>query len=94
VQTRHRFFDDLSKVAGSAVGTLAGMKDEIELIVRQRIEKLIGGMNFVTREEFEAVKAIAAKARNEQLKLQKRIVELELKLNAENPKIGSKKKIN
>ena len=52
MQTRNRFFDDLAKVANSAVGTMAGMKGEIERMVRHRVENFIDGMNLVTREEF------------------------------------------
>jgi BMFP domain-containing protein YqiC len=92
MQTRHRFFDDISKVAGSAVGTLASMKTEIELLIRQKVEIFISEMNLVTREEFDVVKAMAAKARDEQIKLQKRIDYLELKLSAQKPKSAVKKK--
>jgi BMFP domain-containing protein YqiC len=86
MQTRNRFFDDLAKVANSAAGTVAGMKDEVEQMVRHRVESFIGNMNLVTREEFEVARAIAAKAREEQEKLEKRIVELESKLKAQKPK--------
>ena len=86
MQTRNRFFDDLAKVANSAAGTVAGMKDEVEQMVRHRVESFIGNMNLVTREEFEVARAMAAKAREEQEKLEKRIVELESKLKAQKPK--------
>jgi BMFP domain-containing protein YqiC len=86
MQTRNRFFDDLAKVANSAAGTVAGMKDEVEQMVRHRVESFIGNMNLVTREEFEVARAMAAKAREEQEKLEKRIVELEAKLKAQKPK--------
>ena len=86
MQTRNRFFDDLAKVANSAAGTVAGMKDEVEQMVRGRVETFIGSMNLVTREEFEVARAMAAKARDEQEKLEKRIVELEAKLKTQKPK--------
>ena len=86
MQTRNRFFDDLAKVANSAAGTVAGMKDEVEQMVRGRVETFIGSMNLVTREEFEVARAMAAKARDEQEKLEKRIVELEANLKTQKPK--------
>lgn len=86
MQTRNRFFDDLAKVANSAVGTVAGMKDEIEQMVRHRVEKFVDGMNLVTREEFDVVQAMVAKSRKEQEKLTIKIVELETKLRAQSEK--------
>ena len=77
MQTRNRLFDDLAKMANSAAGTMAGLKDEIENTVRHKVESFLGEMNLVTREEFEAVKAMAAKARTEQERLEKRLAVLE-----------------
>lgn len=77
MQTRRRIFDDLAKVASSAAGTFAGLKDEIEALVRQRLETTLNNMNLVTREEFDAVKATAIKAREEQERLEKRLAKLE-----------------
>ena len=91
MQTRNRFFDDLAKVANSAAGTVAGMKEEVEQLVRNRVESFIDGMNLVTREEFEVARAMAAKARDEQEKLEKRIVELEAKLGTQKTKSSRKK---
>lgn len=91
MQTRNRFFDDLAKVANSAAGTVAGMKDEVEQMVRHRVENFIAGMNLVTREEFEVARAMAAKARDEQEKLEKRIAQLEAKLSAQKPKTTAAK---
>jgi BMFP domain-containing protein YqiC len=83
MQTRNRFFDDLAKVATSAVGTVAGMKDEIEQMIRHRVEKFVEGMSLVSREEFDVVQAMVAKSREEQEKLGVRIVELETRLKAQ-----------
>lgn len=91
MQTRNRFFDDLAKVANSAAGTVAGMKDEVEQMVRHRVENFIAGMNLVTREEFEVARAMAAKARDDQEKLEKRIVQLEAKLSAQKSKTTAAK---
>ncbi len=80
MQTSNRLFDDMAKVANSAVSTLTGMKNEIEAMVRHQIEKLLVDSDLVARDEFEAVKAMAAEARLQQEKLEKRVMELEAKL--------------
>lgn len=77
MQTENRFFDDLARVAGGAFGTLAGLRNEIEDLVRQRFERLLADMDLVPREEFDAVKAVAEKARLEQERLEKRVASLE-----------------
>jgi len=77
MQTSNRLFDDLARVANGAVSTLVGVKDEIEALVRQRVDKLLADADLVPREEFEAVKAMAAEARAEQERLAKRISALE-----------------
>lgn len=82
MQTSNRIFDDLARVANGAVTTIVGIKDEIEAIVRNQLEKILAEMNVVPREEFEAVKAMAAKARSEQERLEKRLAALEAKLAA------------
>ena len=92
MQTRNRIFDDLAKVANSAVGTMAGLKDEIENMVRYRVERFMSDMNMVSREEFDAVKAMAAKARSEQATFEKRIKELETKVDGLSPTPRTKKK--
>ena len=85
MQTRSRIFDDLAKVAGGAVSTLSGIKAEIEVLARQQIERLLVEVDMVPRDEFDAVKAMAAKARGEQEKLEKRIGELEARLGVKAP---------
>ncbi len=80
MQTSNRILDDLARVANGAVSTLVGIKNEIDALVRQRIERLLNDANVVPREEFDAVKAMAAKARTEQERLEKRIAGLEAKL--------------
>lgn len=77
MQTRNRLLDDLARVANGAAGVVTGMRDEIEAMVQQRVEGVLARMNLVTRDEFEAVKAMAAKARSEQEALEKRIRDLE-----------------
>jgi BMFP domain-containing protein YqiC len=70
-------FDDAARVANGALGTLAGLRREAEAQARQQFERLLAGLDLVTRDEFEAVKAMAAKARAEQEALAKRLDALE-----------------
>ena len=77
MQTRNRVLDDIAKVAGGAASVLSGVKDEIEALGRARLERLLAAMDLVTRDEFEAVRAIAVKARAEQEKLAARLDALE-----------------
>ena len=77
MQVDNRFLDDLARVANGAVGALSGVREEVEAMVRQRAERLLADMDLVTREEFEAVKAVAAKARLEQEALGDRVATLE-----------------
>src|SRR5260370_41851806 len=80
MQTQNRFFDDLARVAAGAMGTLSGVRSEVETRIREQLERVLAGMDLVSREEFEAVKAMAAKARSEQEDLQKRLGGLETQL--------------
>ena len=82
MQTQNRFFDDLARVAAGALGTLSGVRTEVETRLREALEKVLAGMDLVSRDEFEAVKAMAAKARSEQEDLAHRVAELESKLAA------------
>ena len=77
MQSKSRIFDDAARLAGGALGTLAGVRREVEALVRQQFERFLDGMELVTREEFEAVKAMAAKAREENEALAKRLDALE-----------------
>lgn len=70
-------FDDAARMAGGALGTLASFRREVEAQARQQFERLLSGLDLVTRDEFEAVKAMAAKARAEQAALEKRLAALE-----------------
>lgn len=82
MQTENRLFDDLSKLLNGAAGTLAGMGREAEASARARAKEWIGGLEFVSREEFDAVKDMAAKAREENEKLADRVASLEAALKA------------
>jgi BMFP domain-containing protein YqiC len=80
MQTRNPFIDDLTKLANGAMGALTGVKDEVETRVRDQIAKILDGMDIPRREEFEVVKEMAAKAREENEALKMQIAELQAKL--------------
>ena len=82
MQTQNRFFDDVARVASGTVGALSGVRGEIEARLRDQLERVLVGMDLVSREEFEAVKAMAAKAREEQELLRAQIAALEARLAA------------
>lgn len=90
MQTENRLFDDLARVASGAINTLGGLREEIELRVKERLERLAAEMDLVSREEFDAVKAMAAKARAEQEALGARIAELERALAAKSGEPASR----
>ncbi len=80
MQTTNRLLDDLARVAGGAAGVVAGVKDEIEARVRHQLERVLHGMELVSRDEFEAARAMAAEARAENERLEKRLAALEAAL--------------
>ena len=77
MQTDNRLFDDLAKVANGALHTMSSVRDEIENRVRERVERWLGEMDMVPREEFDAIKAVAQAARAEQEALTARVEALE-----------------
>ena len=77
MQSENRMFDDFVKFMNGAAGTLAGVGREAEQGARSRAREWIGGLDFVSRDEFEAVKAMAAAARDENDELRARIEALE-----------------
>ncbi len=80
MQTDNRFLDDLAKVASGALGSVSGVKHEVEMRIQQQLERLLGRMNLVSRDEFEAMKAVAQAAREAQIRLEARILSLETRL--------------
>lgn|SRR5512135_1858337 len=80
-QTTGRFFDELGKLITDAAGAASGMRKEIESVVRSQAEHMLRGLDVVQREEFEAVKAMAQKAREENEQLKQRIALLEAVLD-------------
>ncbi len=77
MQSQNPLIADFVKLANSAAGTFAGMTREARESARERAKEAFGGMDFVTREEFDAVKTMASKAREENEKLAARIAALE-----------------
>ena len=77
MQTRTRLFEDLAKVASGAAGSLSGLKAEVEARMRQQFEDMVARLDLVTREDFEAIRAVAVKAREEQEQLERRLAALE-----------------
>ncbi|MBV8447759.1 MAG: accessory factor UbiK family protein [Hyphomicrobiales bacterium] len=84
---QNRFFDDLAKLMQNAAGMADGARREVEDFFKARMERLLAGMDLVSREEFEAVREMAVKAREENERLSARIAALETKLET---KLGDK----
>lgn len=80
MQTDNRILDDLARVAGGALGAFTGLKNEAEALMRQQFERILADMDVVPREEFDAVRAVATKAREEQEALAARVAQLEAAL--------------
>ena len=82
MQSENPLFADLAKLFNSAAGTMAGMTREARENARERMREAMGGLDFISREEFDTVKAMAAKAREENEKLTKRLTALEAAFTA------------
>ena len=80
MQSQNPLIADFVKLANSAAGTFAGMTREARESARERVKETFGGMDFVSREEFDAVKAMASKAREENEKLADRVSALEARI--------------
>lgn len=80
MQTDNPFLDGMARLFTDAAGAAQSLRAEIDGLVRQRLERLVADMNLVPREEFDAVKAMAAKARSENEVLSARLAALEARL--------------
>ena len=89
MQSENRLFDDFVKMVNGVAGTFAGMGREAEASAREKFKEWMGGVDFVGRDEFEAVKAMAAAARDENEILKSRIAALEAKVAG--PASGAKR---
>ena len=81
-QTRSPLFDDFSRLISDAAGLADGARREVETLARSQLERLMAGMDLVSREEFEAAREMAALARAQNEKLEARITALEAKLSS------------
>ncbi|MGB3582524.1 MAG: accessory factor UbiK family protein [Roseiarcus sp.] len=84
-QTQSRFFDDLSRLMTDAAGLAEGARREAQTFARTQMERMMSGMDVVGRGEFEAVKEMAARARDDNEKLLQRVAALEAKLAEPQP---------
>jgi BMFP domain-containing protein YqiC len=80
MQSDNPLLDGLARFVTDAAGAAQSVRAEVDTFMRQRLEKLVSDMDFVPREEFDAVKAMAAKARSENERLEARIAALEARL--------------
>jgi BMFP domain-containing protein YqiC len=79
-QTRGQFFDDMSRLFTDVAGLADSARREVETLARGQLERLLASMNLVSREDFEAAREMALRAREENEKLAARIAALEAKL--------------
>ncbi len=91
MQTDNRLLDDLARVASGALGVVAGMRKEVETRLREQFAHVLGDADMVGRDEFDAVQAMAAKARDEQETLAARLAAIEAKLGLAKPAKAKKK---
>ncbi len=80
MQTDSRLLDEMARMMTGALGTLVGVRDEVEAQIRQQLERVLSRLDVVTRDEFEAVREMAAEAREAQESLLARMAELERRL--------------
>ncbi len=80
MQTRNRILDDISQLMTNAMGVAQGAREEAETAMKSMLDRWLAGHDFVTREEFDAVREMARKAREENAALEARIKALEEKL--------------
>ena len=91
MQSRNKFLDDMSQLMTNAMGVAQGAKTEAETAMKGMIDRWMADRDFVTREEFDAVRAMAVKAREENAALEARLAVLEAKLAGDAPKAAKKK---
>lgn len=81
-QTSSRFFDELAKLMSNAAGAAQGVRREIDTLVKAQVERVLNDLGAVRRDEFDVVRDMAQKAREENDRLAARIAELEARLAA------------
>lgn len=80
MQTRNPLLDDLARLMSGALGAAGGMREEMEARLRDRLQRVLAGMDLPTREEFDAVRELASRARTAQEQLESRVAALEAAL--------------
>ena len=80
MQSENRLFDDLAKLMTNAAGAAQGVREEMQSAIRAQMERLIDDLDLITREEFDAVRGMAQKAREENNALKKQVTALEERL--------------
>lgn len=87
MQKNSKIFDDMAKLASGAAGTMLDMKREMEAMIMDKVEKLLGRMHLVRREEFEVVRLMAEQARAKQEQADKKIAYLEKLLESQESQV-------
>ncbi|BDW90277.1 MULTISPECIES: accessory factor UbiK family protein [Thalassospira] len=85
MQINNRILDDLTRVTNSALGTMTGVKGEVDAMIRQQFEKILLNMDLVTREEYDVVHDVAVRAAERIDALEAKIADLEKRLDATEP---------
>jgi BMFP domain-containing protein YqiC len=85
MQINNRILDDLTRVTNSALGTMTGVKGEVDAMIRQQFEKILLNMDLVTREEYDVVHDVAVRAAERIDALEAKIADLEKRLDAAEP---------
>ena len=92
--TSTRFFDEMAKLMGNAAGAAQGVRREIDTLVKAQVERVLSELDVVQREEFEAVRAMAQAAREDNDKLTRRIAELEAKIKGQpEPRVSLRRRL-
>jgi len=92
MKKKNQFLDDVAKVAGGALSAIGGLKEEVENLVKQRVEKFINRQNLVTREEFDVVKDMLSNMQREQIILKKKLKEFDSDNKNTNKSVPNQKK--
>ncbi len=87
-QTTGRIFDEMARLMNDAAGVAQGVRREAETVVRTQVERFLRDMDLVKREEFDAVKDMAAAAREENERLAARLAEIEARLDGNKPSVA------
>lgn len=85
MQINNRILDDLTRVTNSALGTMTGVKGEVDAMIRQQFEKILMNMDLVTREEYDVIHDVAIRASERIDALEAKIADLEKRLDATEP---------